>query len=124
MVAHLWCHIKGRAGAKVGHMRGLGVKPHREAKVLQCGAAEEHARVVLGSANQGVTIIKRRRHSACAAHRQLDLHSAGRRGIHLEQDVAGCQVCGQCDTKGAHMLRLGDALRTAWDNKDPAYLRG
>ncbi len=33
--AHLWRHVKGRAGAKVGHVRGLGVQPLRQPKVLQ-----------------------------------------------------------------------------------------
>ncbi len=64
--------------------------------------------------------ITRQRHAACAAHRQLDQHSAGRRIVHLEQDVGGREVCGRDKAHPSNMavVRCGAKGLGRWVRTD------
>ncbi len=64
--AHLWRHVKGRAGAEVGHVRGVLVHVHRQPKVLHGGGRVCDARRAPASVGHG--------------GRGLQIKSAGARG--------------------------------------------
>ncbi len=59
--AHLWRHVKGRAGAKARHVRGVGVQSLRQAKVLRVQRSAPGLLVIntckgpLGADPQGVS---------------------------------------------------------------------
>ncbi len=86
---HFRRRVKGRAGAKVGHVRGLLAQAGGEAKVLR-NVEESHEET--GEQRSAAKSGSESRPSK-STHRQLGEEPPHLVLIQLEQDVAGRQVC-------------------------------